>query len=351
MKQIELKNRIIGQDQPVFIIAEAGVNHNGDINIAHKLIDSAAQAGADAVKFQTFIAEENISPGTPLAGHHIANVGETLSHYELIQKLELPLENFKELKGHCEGKGVIFISTPYDILSAEYLISLNIEIIKIASSEMMNYPLLDVIGKSNIPVIISTGMSNWQEISESIAFLRAYHSKLCVLKCTSNYPASAEGINLHGIRRLQEAFPSCVIGFSDHSEGDEISLAALGLGVAIIERHFTLDKNAWGPDHRASMNREEFEHFVRAARKVEKAFGRKTWDIQNEELLQRETMRKGVYARRDIKKGEKIGLNDLKFLRPLGNLTPKDFFLHYMDKIISSDKKANCELKPEDFRS
>lgn len=331
----------------MFIIAEAGVNHNGDISIAHKLIDAAAAAGADAVKFQTFVTEEVVSPETPLAGHHIANVKDRLSHFELIKKLELPLNVFYELKIHCEERGVVFISTPYDIPSAEFLIEMGIEIIKIASSEMTNYPLLDVVRRSIIPVILSTGMSSWEEIVESVNFIKEYHNNICVLKCTSNYPASPESINLRGIYKLKETFPDCLFGFSDHSEGIGISLTALGFEVCMIERHFTLDKKAWGPDHKASLTPDEFGNLVQAVRKSEKALGSRDWNIQDEELVQRKTMQKGVYARGAIKKGERVRIQDVKFLRPSGKISPKLYYLKFMNKTSLIDIQQNMELFPE----
>ena len=351
MKQISLRNRIIGECQPVFIIAEAGINHNGDINIAHRLIDAAVRAGSDAVKFQTFVTEENISPQTPLARHHLCNVGEQLSHFELIKKLELPFESFKELKSHCEEKGVVFLSTPYDMLSAKYLIELGCDIIKIASSEMTNYPLLDVVGKSNIPVLLSTGMSRWHEIVDSVNFLEKYHSCVCILKCTSNYPASIESINLRGVLKLKEAFHNYLIGFSDHSEGNYASLTALGFGISLIERHFTLNKNSWGPDHKASMTPDEFKDFVKAIRKSEKALGEKDWEVQEEELQLRETMQKGVYARRDIMQGEQISLEDVVFLRPLGAITPKGFFQKYINKTVTFNITKGEEITLNHFAS
>ena len=343
----KIQGKSIGPGHSVFLIAEAGVNHNGDVALAHKLIDVAADAGADAVKFQTFITEEVVSPYTPLAGHHIANVQEELSHFELAKRLELPFEAFKELKAHCEEKNLIFISTPYDIPSAQFLMNIGIKIIKIASSEITNLPLLDVIANSGIPVILSTGMSTWNEIVESVNFLRKYHSNICVLKCTSNYPASPESINLRGIKKIQETFPNLMVGYSDHSEGSEISLTALGIGINIIERHFTLDKNAWGPDHKASMTPDEFKQFVYAVRKCEKALGAFDWDIQNEEVSQRKTMQKGVFARRDIQIGEKVGMDDVKFLRPSGEISPRFFFNKYKNKIATVSIPKNTELKPE----
>lgn len=327
-----IKNKLIGENGPVFMIAEAGVNHNGDVTLAHKLIDAAAEAGADAVKFQTFIAEELVSPDAPSASHHLANVNEELSHYALIKKLELPFDAFRELKFHSEEKGMVFISTPYDIRSADFLVDLGVDIIKVASSELVNYPLLDVIRRSGIPVILSTGMSRWGEIVESVNFVKEHADKICILKCTSNYPASSESINLRGISKLKETFPDCIIGFSDHSEGPEISLAALGFGASVLERHFTIDKRSWGPDHKASMTPPEFKTLVLAVRKAEKAFGSREWDIENEELPQRRTMVKGVYAARDIAKGQKVTMRDVKFLRPPGDMSLKEFYLEYCNK-------------------
>ena len=349
MAQLTLKNRKIGKGQPVFIIAEAGVNHNGDISLAHQLVDAAVDAGADAVKFQTFITEENIALRAPLAGHHLANVGKKLSHFELIKRLELPFNRFVELKSHCEEKGVVFLSTPYDLPSTQFLIELGCEAIKIASSEMTNYPLLDVVRRSKIPVILSTGMSHWEEIVDSVNFLGEYHFNICILKCTSNYPASPESINLCGIIKLKETFPQCVVGFSDHSIGDEISLASLGFEVCIIERHFTLDKSAWGPDHKASMTTDELKHFVLAIRKAEEALGTEDWDIQTEEVSQSKTMQKGVYARTNIKQGERITLADVKFLRPPGEITPKFFFLYYMNRITTAEVLQGEKLTTDIF--
>ena len=335
--EFKIQNKMVGNENTIFLIAEAGVNHNGDIKIAHKLIDRASNAGADAIKFQTFTANEGISDNSPLAGHHIKNVGKSISHYDLIKKLELPFNSFINLKKHCEDNGLIFISTPYDIKSAEFLIQINSDIIKVASSELMNYPMLQVLGDSKTPLILSTGMSRWDEIKDAISFVGRFHSKICILKCTSNYPCSYESINLKGIKKLQEKFPDYIIGFSDHSIGLEASLGSIGFGARIIERHFTLDKNAWGPDHKASMDPKEFKVFVDKIRKLEKAFGKEKWDIQDEELSQRSAMQKGSYARHDIKKGDVVNVNDFKFLRPKGEITPKIFYLEFNNKKLIKD--------------
>lgn len=342
--RIKTSFKTIGKDQPVFIIAEAGVNHNGNIDLAHRLIDAAADAGADAVKFQTFQTDELASKEAPLAGHHISNLKEAISHYSLLKKLELSFNSFQQLKNHCEEKKVLFFSTPYDIPSAELLINLKSELIKIASSEMMDYPLLEVVGKSNIPVILSTGMSSWEEIEDSISFLNNYHRNLCVLKCTSNYPALPESINLKGIKKLQESFCDCLIGFSDHTIGNEISLAAIGFGISVLERHFTLDKTQWGPDHSASMEPDEFCVFVKAVRKVENSLGQKNWRIHDIEKAQRRTMQKGVYARYDIEKGETLDTTKVKFLRPKGKISPKDFWIHFKNMSVKNNIHQGEEI-------
>ncbi len=339
----------IGVGNTSFLIAEVGVNHNGSLETAFKLIDAAVESGANAVKFQTFLTEENISKNTPLATHHLENVGKSISHYDLIKQLELPLESFLELKNYCNEKNIIFISTPYDLISAEYLISIKTKMIKIASSEMLNFPLLNLIGRSKIPLILSTGMSDWDEISSSVYFLKNYHNEICILKCTSNYPSNPEDINLLGLVKIRETFPDLLIGFSDHSEGSEVSLASLGIGINMIERHFTLDKNTWGPDHKASMTPNEFKKFVKKIRKVEKALGSYNWDIQDSEIIQKETMRKGVYSRKNMKKGQYIKVEDVKFLRPLGKMTPKDFFLNYLNRPLCADILAESEIASENF--
>lgn len=349
MKRFKIGKRWVGKGEAVLLIAEAGVNHNGNIRLAHKLIDAAVDAGADAVKFQTFLTEESIGKKTPLAGHHLANVGTRMSHFDLIKKLELPLKSFAELKVHCEDRGVVFLSTPYDTVSAEFLIKLGCEAIKIASSEMMNYPLLDIVRRSGKGVILSTGMSQWKEITDAVRFVGEFNKNIYVLKCTSNYPASPESIHLRGLKKLQRAFPQYLVGFSDHSVGNEISLASLSLDVAMIERHFTLDKRAWGPDHKASLTPAEMKRFVQAVRKVEKALGSQDWDIQTEEVAQRQTMQKGVYARRTIKRRERVHLEDIKSLRPLGKITPKEFFLRYQNRMALKDIPADTPLTPGHF--
>lgn len=347
--EYKIGDKIISEGAPVFLIAEAGINHNGDIDIAHELIDAAASSGADAVKFQTFITEEIIHPNCPNPSHEINNIGDNISHFDLVKKWELQFDQFIELKKHCKEKNVIFISTPYDLESAKFLIKLKSDAIKVASAEMINFPLIELLGKTEIPIILSTGMNYWDEIVESVDFLSSLTKKICILKCTSNYPASPESINLNGLNKIKKKYPNIPIGFSDHSEGQEISLASLSLGVNIIEKHFTLDKNLWGPDHRASMNPLEFKAFVSSVRKVEKSLGKFDWSVQKEEKSQRSTMQKGIYARQNLFRGDFVAVSDIKILRPRGDITPKDYYLNYKNRKLKNDITKGSPIKGSDF--
>ena len=340
----------IGSAQPVFIIAEAGINHNGELDKAYKLIDAARDSGADAVKFQTFITENIIHPDCPRPSHEEKNILEDISHFDLVKKWELPFESFKKLKNYAEDNGLLFLSTPYDIESAELLIELQCDAIKIASADMSNFPLLDKIRRTQIPIILSTGMNYWEEILESINFIKEKTDKLCVLKCTSNYPASLGSINLNGLIRLKDQYPDSLFGFSDHTEGFEASIASLGFGVSIIEKHLTLDKKAWGPDHKASLDPDEFETFVNYIKNAKKTLGSRVWEVQDEEVSQRKVMRKGTYANKDIKKGTLVTMDDVMFLRPKNGISPKDFFLRYKKKRINRDIKSGECLLSEYFK-
>jgi N,N'-diacetyllegionaminate synthase len=345
---MRIEKKYIGKGEPVFIIAEAGVNHNGDEKIAFKMVEEAAKAGADAIKFQTFITKEVVSLETPLAEHHISNVFDVNSHFELIKKLELPLEMFSKLKDYAHKLGLIFISTPYDIISARYLASINVPAVKIASAEVKNTPLVEAVIETKIPVILSTGMNNLEDISRVVGEILDNKIQAGILKCTSNYPADYDNVNLRGIRTLKKKFSGCVIGFSDHTKGYEVSCAAAAIGAKIIEKHFTLDKNMWGPDHRASVNVKELHLFVSAIRNVEKSFGSKAVNILPSEKSQKETMEKSIYSRRDISKGKVVSMDDLMFLRPSGGMPPSDY-KEIIKKKCKVDIKAGEKIKREYF--
>ncbi len=327
------------------VIAEAGVNHNGDLDKALSLVDSACDTGADVVKFQTFITNNNIQQVTPLAGHHIENVGNTLSHYDIIKKIELSFNDFKIIKKHCDKKNIEFLSTPYDLQSASFLINdLGCKTIKIASSELTNLPLIDLIAKSKCEIILSTGMSTWDEVSDTVNLILSLNTKCTLLKCTSNYPASIKSLNISHIKLLKDKFPDCNIGFSDHSVGHEAAITAIGFGITLIEKHFTLNKNDWGPDHKASMEPNEFKDYITKIRNAELSLGNMQWSIQEEEIQQRETMRKGTYLNNDLKSGHVLTIDDVTFLRPKGKVEPSTFYKKFIGKKIIKNLKSGDEL-------
>lgn len=337
MKKIKIGKRYVGGDQPVFIIAEAGVNHNGDEKTALKMVKEAARIGADAVKFQTFITEETVSHRAPFAEHHIANVRNVRSHFELIKKLELPFESFKRIKEYAAELGIIFISTPYDVVSAEYLANIGVPAIKIASAEITNAPLVDTVIGLGLPIILSTGMNNFAELSGVVNIILRRKGDLAILKCTSNYPVDYSNVNLSGIQTLKNNFKDCVIGFSDHSKSYEVACAAVALGAKIIEKHFTLDRGMWGPDHKASLDPASFRAYICAVRNVEKAMGSRDIRVLPSEIMQKKTMQKSIYSRRLIPLGKKISMDDLIFLRPSGGIPPSDY-----KKIIN--RKARVDI-------
>ncbi len=307
-----------------FIIAEAGVNHNGSLELAKKLAEKAKEAGADAVKFQTFKAEEVISSRAPMAEYQKKNLGKEMSQIEMIKKLELSYEDFKILKGYCDEIGITFLSSPFDVESARFLASLGMEIFKIPSGEITNYPLLKEIGSYGKKVILSTGMADLGEIEDALDVLISSGTKredIIVLHCTSEYPAPYEEVNLKAMLTIKEAF-KVKVGYSDHTEGIEIPIAAVALGAEVIEKHFTLDKSLPGPDHKASLEPHEFKRMVEAISNVEKALGNGIKKPSPSELKNRKVVRKSIVAKRKIKKGEIFTEENITTKRPEGGLSP-----------------------------
>ena len=273
-KTLMIGDKIVGGNHSVFIIAEAGVNHNGDIHLAKELVDVTAEAGADAVKFQTFITEEIVTRHAEKADYQKQNTGSKKeSQFEMLKKLELSFENFRELKIYCDAKGIMFLSTPFDQKSIDFLDELGVPAFKIASGEINNYPLLNYVAAKRKPIILSTGMSTLAEVERAVELLfRTHHSKVALLHCTSDYPAKIEDVNLKAMRTLYQAF-YLPVGLSDHTPGIEVALAAVAMGASIIEKHFTTDKSLAGPDHKASLRPLELKALVKAIRNIEKALG------------------------------------------------------------------------------
>ncbi|OIQ09843.1 N,N'-diacetyllegionaminic acid synthase [Moorella thermoacetica] len=310
----------------VFIIAEAGVNHNGDLQLARKLVDAAVEAGADAVKFQTFKAEEVATPGAERAQYQKDNMPEKdESQLEMIKRLELSYAQFRELYAYCRQKGIIFLSSPFDPESIDFLAELGVPYFKIPSGEITNYPFLRRIAGKKRPVILSTGMATLGEVEGALRVLgEAGATDITLLHCTTSYPASLEGVNLRAMLTMKQAF-ALPVGYSDHTMGIAIPIAAAALGAEVIEKHLTLDRNLPGPDHRASLEPGEFKEMVMAIRQVEKSLGDGIKRPAPGELAVMPAARRSLVAARDIAAGEIITESCLTARRP-GTGIPPNFW-------------------------
>jgi N,N'-diacetyllegionaminate synthase len=316
-------NSNLTQLHSVYLIAEVGVNHNGSLQRALACIDQAAAAGADAVKFQTFVSEKLVTRQAQKAEYQTENTASSESQLEMLKKLELRFEDFVELKSYCKEKRIDFLSTPFDEESAAFLDSIDVEAFKIGSGDMNNIPFLHQLNHYRRPVLLSTGMADLEEIQESLDALP--DCPVALLHCTSDYPAPLEDVNLAAIRTLQQTFRRTT-GYSDHTEGIEISLAAAALGAQVIEKHFTLDRKLPGPDHKASLEPQELAHLVRSLRGLEKAWGDGVKRCMPSEASTRTVARKSVVAARKISAGEVLKAEDLMVKRPGTGLAPKYYY-------------------------
>jgi N,N'-diacetyllegionaminate synthase len=310
----------------VFIIAEAGVNHNGDIKNAFKLIDRAKEAEADAIKFQTFKAEKVMSKFAQKAEYQKNNTGSDETQLEMVKKLELTNKEFVMIKNYCQKVGILFLSTPFDLDSIDFLDSISMKQWKIPSGEITNLPFLIKIAKLKKPVILSTGMSNLIEIEKAVDILKINGCKhLTILHCTTEYPAPFEEINLKAMLTIKNKF-DVDVGYSDHTTGIEVPIAAVAMGATIIEKHFTLDKSMDGPDHKASLEPKELKLMVKSIRNIEVALGDGIKKISNSEKKNLIIARKSIIAKKKIKKGEILTTNNLTIKRPGNGINPMKWF-------------------------
>lgn len=306
------------------IIAEAGVNHNGDLAMAKRLVDAAAEAGADVVKFQTFNANKLVTASAKKAAYQMATTAADESQYEMLSKLELTKEMHDELIEHCRLRGIEFFSTGFDIENLEYLMGLGMPRIKIPSGEITNLPYLRKVGSFGCPVILSTGMSSLGEIEAALEVLEqagTAREKITVLQCTTEYPAPMADVNLRAMQTIRDAF-GVAVGFSDHTEGIEVAIAAVALGACVIEKHFTLDRNLPGPDHRASIEPLELTRLVGAIRNVEVAMGDGIKRPSASEEKNRLVARKSLVAAQYIAKGDTFNGSNLAAKRPGLGISP-----------------------------
>lgn len=308
----------------VFIIAEAGVNHNGSMELAKQLIDAAVEAKVDAVKFQTFIAENVISKHAVKADYQKQNTGNDESQLEMVKKLQLSFDNFIELKSYCESKGIMFLSTPFDMESIDFLASLNMGLWKIPSGEITNLPYLKKIAAFGEEVIFSTGMCTLGDIENAILILTSNGTakeKITVLHCNTEYPTPMKDVNLMAMLTIREAF-KINIGYSDHTLGIEIPTAAVALGAKVIEKHFTLDKTLPGPDHVASLDPQELMAMVDAIRNIELALGDGNKLPSESERKNMSIARKSIHLAKDLAKDAVLTWDDLVVKRPGDGLNP-----------------------------
>ena len=329
-----------------FIIAEIGVNHNGSVDLAKKMIKSASICGVDAVKFQTFVSEDLVTDNAKTAKYQENNTNEN-SQLEMLKKLELSFEDFHELKMYSEDCGVIFLSSPFDFKSVDLLEKLNISLYKLGSGELTNLELIDYVLKTNKPLILSTGMATLDEIKETYNHIKN-KDNLVILHCITGYPTSFEEANLNFIKTLQNEL-NVPIGFSDHSPGIELPIAAVALGACVVEKHFTLDKTLEGPDHKASLNTDEFKAMVSAIRNVEVAMGDGVRRFSKNEKEIKQVARKSIVLNEYVKKGSVLKREMLSIKRPGTGISPK-----YIDDVVGKtaivDLIINHVLKWDDIK-
>lgn len=328
----------------VFIIAEAGVNHNGSVDIAKKMIDVAAAAGVDAVKFQTFKAEKVISRYAPKAEYQKATTGEADSQMEMVKALELDYNQHVDLLNYCREKGIPFLSTPFDLESIDLLNSLGLETFKIPSGEITNLPYLRKVGKLQKSIILSTGMAEMEEIEDALTVLvgaGTAKEKITVLHCNTEYPTPYEDVNLLAMHSIKKAF-GVNVGYSDHTLGIEVPIAAVALGATVIEKHFTLDKTMSGPDHKASLEPDALIAMVRAIRNIEKALGDGVKKPSASEIKNKPIARKSIVAAKAIKCGETFNKENITAKRPGIGISPMNW-----DRVVG--KKAIRNFKEDEL--
>ena len=322
MREVKIGGCKIGSGQPCFIIAEAGVNHNGNREMALKMVDAAKAAGADAVKFQTFRAEKIVTPDAPMAVYQRQATGIDEFQLQMLKRLELSPEAHRELQAYCRERDLLFLSTPFDEESADFLEMLGIPAFKVPSGEITNMPFLEHIAGKGRPIILSTGMSSLEEVRAAADLIRKIgNNYLILLHCVSAYPANAADANLRAMQTMERAF-DVPVGYSDHTLGVEVALAAVALGACVIEKHFTLDRNLSGPDHRASLEPDELRTLVSGVRTVEAALGHGRKEPAPCEAETASVARKSVVAARHIPAGAVLTEEMVALKRPGSGLHP-----------------------------
>ena len=337
---MDFKNFLAKAEQNLFIIAEAGVNHNGDFDTALKLVDAAVEAGCDAVKFQTWITEKVYSRDKSIKPEYQKRTTSTdESEFDTIKQLELSFDNFKQIKNYCDSKGIIFFSTPDEEESADFLAQLGVELMKTASQDVTNTPFLRHIAKFGMPVIFSTGACTLTELAEGVETILAETNELIILHCISSYPAPVEEMNLLLIQNLHRMF-GCPVGLSDHSTGTEAACAAVALGARVFEKHFTLDKSMHGPDHQASLDPMEMRNYCQTLRSIRASLGDGVKHIMPSEQNTRKAFRRFMVAAHNLPAGTVLREQDICFKKVVDGIAPR-----FHDQVLGSQLMEDV---PED---
>jgi N,N'-diacetyllegionaminate synthase len=345
---IYIGKKKVGNNSPCFIIAEAGVNHNGDVNLAKQLILKAKEVGADCVKFQTFKAEQVVTPKAPKATYQLKNTNPHESQIAMLKKLELSSQSYYELKQLCKKIDIVFMSTPYNYEDVEFLERLNVYAYKLPSISIVEPSFLEYVANKNKPMIVSTGMATLNEVSDGVrTIISSGNQKLIILHCTTNYPTSLSDANLRAMKTMGDEL-NVLFGYSDHTQEDVTCMTAVALGACVIEKHFTLDKSLPGPDQSSSYNPEQFKNFVKNVRNVELVLGSKIKKPSVAELKNIKGMRRSIVANKLIRKKTIIDQTMLTLKRPASGLKPK-FLKKIIGKTTKRDILENEFIKKKDF--
>ncbi len=348
MNAIRVAGRYIGEGHPCFIAAEVGINHNGDMDLAHRSIDAAVEAGADAVKFQNYRTEDFLSDRTLTYRYVSQGKSVTEAQFDMFKRCELSPTQLRELRDHCQRRGIVFFSTPPSVEGIHELVKLGVPLLKNGSDYLVHLPLVQAMAKTGLPTVLSTGMARRAEIEDAVsAFRSAGGRDLILLHCTSSYPTPRGDVHLRKIPALCEWF-HCPSGFSDHSEGNVAAIGAVALGACFLEKHFTLDKELPGPDHRFSADPDEFRALVEAVHTVEKNLGTAELEPAASEEAGRREFRLSCVAARELPAGHRLQSSDIALRRPGSGFLPKDAD-RLLDCVLSRPIPAGHVFSAEDF--
>jgi N,N'-diacetyllegionaminate synthase len=348
MKVVRIGNHLVGEGQPCFLAAEIGINHNGDLKLAHRSIDAAADAGAEAVKFQNYRTEDFVTERS--LTHEYISQGKTIveSQYEMFKRCELAPQSLSELRRHCDQRRIIFFSTPTSEDGVRDLLDLGVLLLKNGSDYLSHLPLIRAMAKTGLPTVISTGMATLDEVKDAVeAFRGAGGKELILLHCTSSYPTPPADVHLRKISALSAAF-DCPIGLSDHTDGTVAAIGSVALGACMIEKHFTLDKNLPGPDHRFSADPREFASLVESVRTMEMSLGSAELKPASSEELGRRDYRLSCVAARELRAGHRLTTSDIAFSRPGVGFPPKELET-LIARVLLQDVPPGHVFSLEDF--